>query len=395
MAGLGTFGTILRETREQKGVGLDEAARRLRIRPDILRAIEDSDFAHMPPKGYARNMVNAYARYLGLNPTEITTRYLDDLHQYQNSQVRTDFNTGFDMPAQGRRRPRSTEVQDGPQRGRTGYAAARPYESSERTGRRNPPYSEQTGRALYSDRAARQYAGDAYSYRSGVGVETSRGSRRTQRAGGAAGSSFGQQQSYDNLFTESKPRSFLRYLPFVIAVVVVIALLVFIITSVVSCTSKKDDTNVSNIPITGISDTTVNDNTNTVNTTPVVETAPTCVTFQYSVANGAAAYIEVYEDGSETPSTAEEVYGPQTKTYQVTGTLKFVTTSPDSVTLTSDGNKVTPADNADGIYVYNVDFPAALEAWTAEHKTNTNKTTNAAAANAAATTTTSNAAASN
>ena len=38
--------------RERKGLDLATAARKLRIRPDILRAIEDGDFARMPPRGY-------------------------------------------------------------------------------------------------------------------------------------------------------------------------------------------------------------------------------------------------------------------------------------------------------------------------------------------------------
>ena len=64
-------GMVLREARERKGYELATVARRLRIRPDILRAIENNDFSLMPPRGYTRNMVNAYARLLGLNPTEI------------------------------------------------------------------------------------------------------------------------------------------------------------------------------------------------------------------------------------------------------------------------------------------------------------------------------------
>ena len=65
-----SFGTILRESREQKRLDLTVVARRLRIRPDILEAIEDADFTRMPPRGYTRNMVNAYAHFLGLNATE-------------------------------------------------------------------------------------------------------------------------------------------------------------------------------------------------------------------------------------------------------------------------------------------------------------------------------------
>ena len=48
-----TFGAILQEAREHKGMEVGTAARRLRIRPDILRAIEAEDFSRMPPRGFA------------------------------------------------------------------------------------------------------------------------------------------------------------------------------------------------------------------------------------------------------------------------------------------------------------------------------------------------------
>ena len=83
-----SFGEILRQTRERKGLDLYATARRLRIRPDILRAIEEGNFAAMPPRGYTRNMVNGYARYLGLNPTDITGMYIDELYTSRVSPVR-------------------------------------------------------------------------------------------------------------------------------------------------------------------------------------------------------------------------------------------------------------------------------------------------------------------
>ena len=82
-------GTILREARERKGYELATVARRLRIRPDILEAIENGDFANMPPRGYTRNMVNAYARLLGLNPTEIVHMYLDEAYANQVQKARS------------------------------------------------------------------------------------------------------------------------------------------------------------------------------------------------------------------------------------------------------------------------------------------------------------------
>ena len=83
-----SFGTILREARERKGYDVQSAARRLRIRPDILRAIENNDFSRLPARGYTRNMVNAYARLVGLNPSDITRMYLDEAYAYQVGRTR-------------------------------------------------------------------------------------------------------------------------------------------------------------------------------------------------------------------------------------------------------------------------------------------------------------------
>ena len=100
-------GRVLREARERKGYDLTTVARRLRIRPDILRAIESSDFSAMPPRGYTRNMVNAYARFLGLNPTEIVDMYLDEAYAHQVAKARGAApGSGFVMEGSYHRRPR-------------------------------------------------------------------------------------------------------------------------------------------------------------------------------------------------------------------------------------------------------------------------------------------------
>ena len=83
MARQSSFGDTLRMARERKGLDLATAARKLRIRPDILRAIEDGDFARMPPRGYTSNMVGAYARLVGVNPTEATRAYRDEAYQFE------------------------------------------------------------------------------------------------------------------------------------------------------------------------------------------------------------------------------------------------------------------------------------------------------------------------
>lgn len=78
-----SFGSVLKEARISKGYELNAVSRRLRIRPDILEAIENSDFDRMPPRGYSRNMINAYARFLGLNANDVTRMYLDESYANQ------------------------------------------------------------------------------------------------------------------------------------------------------------------------------------------------------------------------------------------------------------------------------------------------------------------------
>ena len=92
------FGNILREARERSGEDLMSVARKLRIRPDILESIEAGDLSNMPPRGYSRNMINAYARYLGLNPTNLVDAYLSQQYQDQVERARKNIRpTGGDL----------------------------------------------------------------------------------------------------------------------------------------------------------------------------------------------------------------------------------------------------------------------------------------------------------
>lgn len=377
------FGQILRSSREYQGISIDAAASRLRIRPDILRSIEEGDFSRMPQRGYARNMINAYARFLGLNATELTTMYLDELHAYQAS-VR---GTGFDSVTGTSRTQRGNRSQRGHQSGHDQYGK-----------RRTPPYSETTGRAIYSDRTDRnpiydqEDYGRDYSRSHRQASNRDRGRQRTIDRGGrgfdrgfeAPMGSVGRQRSYDNLFSVNRPSAIISKLPIIIIAILVVVLLGFIISSVASCATSKSDTNVSNVPITGISDTTnTNDNSNTEAAAPVL-TPPTSALFQYAIADGKTAYIEIYENGADLPTVADEEKGPASNTYSVTTKLKFVTTSPDAVKLTVDGAEVKPTDNSDGIYTYTVDFPAILQAWNAVNGPKAQAASAAAAAASAA-----------
>lgn len=90
-SGIENFGSILKQTREKHGINLDDVARELHVRQDILIAIENSDFAKIPPQGYSKNMVRSYSRLLGLNVNKITNMFLDSEYSYQVSKKRESY----------------------------------------------------------------------------------------------------------------------------------------------------------------------------------------------------------------------------------------------------------------------------------------------------------------
>lgn len=327
------FGTVLRNARERKGYDLNEAARRLRIRPDILSAIEANDFAHMPPRGYARNMVNAYARFLELNPTEITRAYLSQINEYQMGGV-------------------SDGYEDAPRRSRSASRA----DSAHRQGDRS--YRSETGRQVYSDRMEA---------RNSVGYADLRSSGQAGR--GARPSSGGQP--YTNFYSGNQSNGVLDFIKdkwiFIVGAIAVV-LLVVIVFNVVSCATAKPEEETPTVPITGVTDTTgttqqgQGDNAATTPTT-VTETAPTSANFTYKVASGSTAYVQV-KNGDSIVLDGDV---SDTQSYEVTAKLTFMTDSPNDVTCTVDGEKVKLKENSIGLYECTVDFAKILSDWQSEH----------------------------
>ncbi len=78
------FGELLLNRRRELGLSIQQVANTIKIRPQIIEYFELGNFASMPPRGYAQGMISSYARFLGLNPTEIVNIYFDDLCAYEN-----------------------------------------------------------------------------------------------------------------------------------------------------------------------------------------------------------------------------------------------------------------------------------------------------------------------
>ncbi|MGH2598636.1 MAG: helix-turn-helix domain-containing protein [Dehalococcoidia bacterium] len=65
------LGRILAETREARGISLDEAERDTRIAQRYLLALEEEDFVAFPAQVQARGFLRLYATYLGLDADEM------------------------------------------------------------------------------------------------------------------------------------------------------------------------------------------------------------------------------------------------------------------------------------------------------------------------------------
>ena len=341
MARQTAFGDILRDARKRKGMDLSTVARRLRIRPDILRAIEESDFARMPPRGYTTNMVNAYARLVGLNAAEVGRLYKEQAYAFEVGRVRDD--ARYDEPVGRSSRTRSSRP-------------SRPRD--ERPREERPPRQNAFGRTLYDDRTDER--GRTYA---------------TDRVHPSRHGSMPRAQ-YTNLYAPPKIPNTGSRLPLVIGGAVIVVLLIIVLFLVFGNRGAAQQ-EVPQVPISGLTDTSNQtasgagapaDGQDGATATPPAAVAPTSAKFGYEVKSGQEAYLEVYLDGSTGADVAGTIEGPETKEYNVTGTLRFVTSNPDGVTLTLDGAEVKPTDSrGNGVYTYTVDFPAMLDDWEEEH----------------------------
>jgi cytoskeleton protein RodZ len=72
------LGTLLRETREQKRLGLEQVESATRIRERFLRALEEGNYDQLPTPGHVQGFLRNYALYLGLDLEEVEALYAAD-----------------------------------------------------------------------------------------------------------------------------------------------------------------------------------------------------------------------------------------------------------------------------------------------------------------------------
>lgn len=69
------IGARLQQARTDQSKSIEEVAWRLRIRPEILRALEDEAFGDLGHHGFVRTSLRSYAREVGLDAGEILRAY--------------------------------------------------------------------------------------------------------------------------------------------------------------------------------------------------------------------------------------------------------------------------------------------------------------------------------
>lgn len=78
------FSEMLVERRHQLGLTIEQAARVIKLKEQVLVAFEEGDFSNIPKSGYAQGMLSSYARYLGLNAREVVDQFQEDLYEHTN-----------------------------------------------------------------------------------------------------------------------------------------------------------------------------------------------------------------------------------------------------------------------------------------------------------------------
>lgn len=353
-----SFGSALREARIAKGLDYDTVARRLRIRPDILQTIEDGDFERMPPKGYATNMINAYARFLGLNPSDVTHMYLDEVYAYQIGRA-------HEVVARNRYLHRNTSAATYRSNSNTNrfqadsYGETPIYGTSTSRGRRNGGVARQGRMMVEHDemdfqQQPRRHAAqqNASGSRNSSPEQQVHPSRRSAMADGQYLNVYANpQQGFD---WRSK-------LPFIIGGVIVL-ILVIVICNMAFCSHQDTD---EKIPVTGVSTSQEATGESETQQPVVTEQPPTDFTLSYEVASGKEVYIEVYVDGKA--QIANDVTGPSSNSYTSSDTIRFVCTDPDAVTVTVDGEAQTLTASSRGIVNVTYKFSEILDQWYADH----------------------------
>ena len=357
-----SFGSVLKEARLAQGRDLASVSRDLRIRQDIIVAIENSDFKRMPSRGYARNMIIAYSRLLGLNAQDVSRMYLDQEYAYQVEQAHQNVGDSIRMHRDphgregGGYNTSSFEKVGGRSTRKTRSTLSQPAEKDLYDGSSNG-----FGRAVYSQNA------DVYP--SHHNPQVAHRARRSAMPSGKYGNMYAAPQNIPN---PNRSRNI---------IVAVVAAVVIVVVLIVAMMLSHQTAPQTNIPVTGAQSTQSAESESSpdqqqADSSSSDQTAPTEFTLKYSVDKGSESYIEVYVDDKVQESGT--VSGPAEKTYTSSSKIRFVSTETKGVTVTINDEAVDLKANSSGIVNQTFSFSEILDQWYTDHP-NVKRDTTAAA----------------
>lgn len=346
-----SFGSVLKEARLAQGRDLASVSRDLRIRQDIIVAIENSDFKRMPSRGYARNMIIAYSRLLGLNAQDVSRMYLDQEYAYQVEQAHQNVGDSIRMHRDphgregGGYNTSSFEKVGGRSTRKTRSTLSQPAEKDLYDGSSNG-----FGRAVYSQNA------DVYP--SHHNPQVAHRARRSAMPSGKYGNMYAAPQNIPN---PNRTRNI------IVAVVAAVVIVVVLIAAMMLSHQTAPQTN---IPVTGAQSTQSAESESSpdqqqADSSSSDQTAPTEFTLKYSVDKGSESYIEVYVDDKAQESGT--VSGPAEKTYTSSSKIRFVSTETKGVTVTINDEAVDLKANSSGIVNQTFSFSEILDQWYTDH----------------------------
>lgn len=69
------FGRFLKAQRVLKGLSIDEVARRTKISPALVGALEEGQSERLPERVFVLNYIKSYAQVVGLEPEQAVSRF--------------------------------------------------------------------------------------------------------------------------------------------------------------------------------------------------------------------------------------------------------------------------------------------------------------------------------
>lgn len=358
-----SFGAKLKKAREEAGFDINTLSRRLHIRADIIKTIENCDFDQMPASGYAKNMIRSYARTVGLNQNEIAEQYLSEYEEYLRRGERHD--------TRASRRGGSSRYQSSRNQsrrhtsGRYSETKSRLQKSSIQEG--NETSFDDVNNSRIATKLARQdRANDAsrlnrasrkqarQETKNSISTNfasTNRTTRNASRRNNPRTKDMSSSYSLGKKPGVSLPSFDVQKL-LIVGVSILVLVLVITIATLLLGKNNKQDEDVPTMPISGLTDTSNKDDpTVTAEDSKVADHA----TIKVKVDSGSQSWCIVTIDGNQ--DFAGIIDGRETKSWDVTGSFEFQTANSSPIKLTVDDKEQTlTADTSTGYYTFSYTF---------------------------------------